>query len=115
MIKAMIVSVGGTPAPILKSITEHRPEFVSFFASQDTFGHIQEVKKGIQEANVSIKNEVTLADDVNDLCHCFDKAEEAVKRAVSKGLPQRRGRRGLHGQDQEYVRCPLPFRNHTRL
>lgn len=86
MIKAMIISVGGTTAPIIKSITEHRPEFVSFFASQDTFGHIQEVKKGIQEANVIIKNEVTLADDVNDLCHCFDKAEEAVKRAVSKGF-----------------------------
>jgi CRISPR-associated protein (TIGR02710 family) len=86
MIRAMIISVGGTPAPIVKSITEYRPEFVSFFASQDTFGQIHEVKKGIQEANVSIKNEITLTDDVNDLYHCFGKAEEAVRRVLSKGF-----------------------------
>lgn len=85
MIKAMIISVGGTPAPIIKSITEYRPEFVSFFVSQDTYDYVQEIKKGIREAKVSIKNEITLADDVNDLYHCFGKAEEAVKRVLSKG------------------------------
>lgn len=85
MIRAMIISVGGTPAPVIKSITEYRPEFVSFFASQDTYDYVQEIKKGVHEAKVSIKNEITLADDVNDLYHCFGKAEEAVKRVLSKG------------------------------
>lgn len=85
MIRAMIISVGGTPAPIIKSITEYRPEFVSFFASQDTCDYVLEIKKGVLEAKHSIKNEITLADDVNDLYHCFGKAEEAVKRILSKG------------------------------
>lgn len=85
MIKAMIISVGGTPAPIIKSIAEYRPGFVSFFVSQETFDYVQEIKKGIREANVSIKNEVTVADDANDLYHCFNKADEAVKRVLSKG------------------------------
>ncbi len=85
MIRAMIISVGGTTAPIIKSITEHRPEFVSFFSSQDTCDKISEIKRELQEANLSIKNEITLADDVNDLNHCFGKAEEAVKRVLSKG------------------------------
>lgn len=89
MVRAMIISVGGTTAPIIKSITEYRPEFVSFLASQDTCDYVPEIKKGIQEAGHSIKNETTLADDVNDLYHCFGKAEEAVKTCVVKGLPQR--------------------------
>ena len=85
MIKAMIISVGGTPEPIIKSIAEYRPEFVSFFASQDTCDKVSEIKRGLQEAKHTIKNEITLADDVNDLYHCFGKAEEAVKRVRSKG------------------------------
>lgn len=85
MIKAMIISVGGTPEPIIKSIAEYLPEFVSFFASQDTCDKVSEIKKGLQEAKHTIKNEITLADDVNDLYHCFGKAEEAVKRVLSKG------------------------------
>ncbi|MCF6158478.1 MAG: TIGR02710 family CRISPR-associated protein [wastewater metagenome] len=88
MIRAMIISVGGTPAPIIKSITKYRPEFVSFFASQDTCDHVTEIKKGIQiqEAKYTIKSEITLSDEVNDLYHCFSKAEEAVKRVLSKGF-----------------------------
>lgn len=86
MIRAMIISVGGTPAPVIKSIAEHRPEFVSFFASQDTCDHVMEIKKGVQEAKHTIKNEITLTDEVNDLYHCFGKAEEAVERVLSKGF-----------------------------
>lgn len=82
----MIISVGGTPAPIIKSITEYRPEFVSFFASQNTCDQVSEIKKGINGAGHTIKNEITLVDDINDLCHCFSKAEEAVKRVRSKGF-----------------------------
>ena len=67
MIRAMIISVGGTPEPIIKSIAEYRPEFVSFFASQDTHDKVSEIKRGLQEIKLSIKNEITLADDVNDL------------------------------------------------
>lgn len=85
MIKAMIISVGGTPEPIIKSITECRPEFVSFFASQGTFDKVTDIKQGVRETTgYTIKNEITLVDKVDDLLHCFGKAEEAVKRVLSK-------------------------------
>lgn len=86
MIKAMIISVGGTPAPIIKSIGEYGPEFISFLASQDTCDKVLEIKNGIRNIfHSGIDSKITLADDVNDLYHCFEKAEEAVGRVISGG------------------------------
>jgi len=83
-IKAMIISIGGTPAPIIKSISEYKPEFVSFLASQDTHHLINSIKEELAALGINIKSELTLADDVNDLFHCHEKAVEAVKRVLSK-------------------------------
>jgi len=84
---AMIISVGGTPAPIVKSISEYKPEFISFFASQDTCDKVFEIKQEVIKNDGSkMSSEITLADDVNDLFHCFEKAEEAVSRVLSKGF-----------------------------
>ena len=44
MADAMIVSVGGTPAPIVKSIGHFKPKFVVFFASQDTADQVTAIK-----------------------------------------------------------------------
>ncbi len=85
MPKAMIVSVGGTPQPIIKSILEYKPEFISFFASQDTCDKIAEIKTELTKIGQQPKSEITLAEDVNDLLHCHGKAEEAVERVTSKG------------------------------
>ncbi len=81
----MVVTVGGSTKPIERSIFEHRPEFVSFFASQDTCDLIAQIKSSLEAQGVSIKSEVTLADDVNDLLHCHEKAEEAVQRVMRRG------------------------------
>lgn len=88
MTKAMVISVGGTPAPIIKSICEYQPEFVSFFASQDTVDTISGIKNEVKQNRVAFKSELTLADDVNDLLHCHEKAEEAIKRVVDKHYPK---------------------------
>ncbi|MBI4681263.1 MAG: TIGR02710 family CRISPR-associated protein [Nitrospirae bacterium] len=85
MPKAMIISVGGTPAPIIKSICEYKPDFVSFFASQDTCNLVTQIKSEVADNNAQIKSELTLADNVNDLFHCHSKAEEAVERVLVKG------------------------------
>lgn len=85
MPKAMIISVGGTPAPIIKSIVEYKPEFISFFASQDTCDLVASIKTEVVNHGLSIKSELTLADNVNDLLHCHGKAEEAVERILTKG------------------------------
>ncbi|OGL43868.1 MAG: CRISPR-associated protein [Candidatus Schekmanbacteria bacterium RBG_16_38_10] len=85
MPKAMIISVGGTPAPIVKSIREYKPEFISFLASQDTCDLVASIKKEVVSHGLNIKSETTLADDINDLVHCHEKAEEAVERVITKG------------------------------
>jgi len=85
MCKAMIVSVGGTPPPIIKSICEYKPEFVSFFCSQDTSDAVKTVKDEVSKNGFTIKSELTLADNVNDLFHCHEKAEETVQRVINKG------------------------------
>ncbi|WP_200873626.1 TIGR02710 family CRISPR-associated CARF protein [Candidatus Magnetobacterium casense] len=83
--KAMIISVGGTPEPIVKSISHYRPEFVSFFASQDTCDKIADIRKSIKDTDgLDIKSEVTLADNADDLRHCFVLAKQSVKRVMDK-------------------------------
>ena len=77
MAKAMIISVGGTPQPLIKSIEEYEPEFVSFFASQDTCDNISQIKAAVSQLGLIIKTELTIVDDVNSLLHCHEKAEEA--------------------------------------
>ena len=85
MPKAMIVTVGGTPEPIIKSIFEYKPEFVSFLASQDTCGLVASIRAEVAKNMHNVNAEITLADNVNDLLHCHEKAEEAVERVVIKG------------------------------
>jgi hypothetical protein len=85
MPKAMIISVGGTPQPIIKSICKYKPEFISFFASQDTCDLVASIKAEVSKNGLGIKSEITLADNVNDLLYCHEKAEEAVERIISKG------------------------------
>ncbi|HQG51860.1 MAG TPA: TIGR02710 family CRISPR-associated CARF protein [Syntrophorhabdaceae bacterium] len=81
-ILAMVISIGGTPAPIIKSIMHYKPEFVSFLASQDTADNIADIKKAAHGTN--FKSEITIVENVNDLLHCYNKADEAIKRVVKK-------------------------------
>lgn len=85
MSKSLVVSVGGTIQPIIKSICEHKPEFVSFFSSQDSADMVAQIKAEVANNGLRIKSEITLTDDVNDLLHCYTKAEETVGRVISKG------------------------------
>lgn len=83
-IYAMVISIGGTPAPIIKSIQHYKPQFISFLASQDTSDNVADIKRACREENLTFKSEITVVENVNDLLHCFEKASEAVMRVVSK-------------------------------
>lgn len=83
---AMIVSVGGTPAPIVKSIREHKPDFVAFLASQETCDLVAQIRKETAHNDCPVKSELTLVEDVNDLLHCYQRAEETVQRVLSRGF-----------------------------
>jgi len=85
-IKAMLISVGGTPQPIIVSIKKYSPQFISFFASQQTIDQVLDILNTVHtETGVKIEKEITLVDDVNDLYHCYKKAEEAVSRINKRG------------------------------
>lgn len=81
----MVLSVGGTPAPLVTSILAHRPAFVSFLASQRTCEDVIAVRAEASGRGHRFESEITLADDVNDLLHCYAKAEEAVGRVFALG------------------------------
>ena len=83
-IDAMVISIGGTSAPIIKAVLHYRPEFISFLASQDTIDKVSDIKKACQDEQINFKSEVTVVDNVNDLLHCYKKAEEAIKRVTDK-------------------------------
>lgn len=86
-IKAMLLSVGGTPEPLLKSIKHHHPEFVCFFASQATNDITTRVRDEMKKT-IDIKFVTELVDNENDLLECHQKAVRAVSRIKAGGYPK---------------------------
>ena len=72
MATALIVSVGGSPQPIIFSILQRSPQRVCFFASQRSIDLIGEIKKSVP----AISDHKVLVDDAEDLIHCYEKALE---------------------------------------
>lgn len=89
-IGAMIISVGGTPEPLVKTITYHSPEFVCFFASQGTMDKTVQVKESLGDLAQAIRFEIELVDNENDLLECHEKAIHAVERISAKGYAKER-------------------------
>lgn len=86
---AMIVTVGGTPQPIIKVISKYNPQFVSFLASQQSVDLVGEIRKEIRKTTgQDIESEITIVDDINDLYHCYRKADEAVERVLKRGYQE---------------------------
>lgn len=72
--KGMIVSVGGTPEPLIRTILEHKPDFVCFFVSQQSIDMLGDIKRRIKEGGHSIEDYKVVCDDANDLIHCYETA-----------------------------------------
>lgn len=84
--KALIISLGGSPEPLVKSISHYRPSYVCFYASQGTFEKIADVRSGLGDLAASIQFEIVVVEDENDLVHCYEKAMEAVEHPLRKGI-----------------------------
>jgi len=82
---AMIVSVGGTPAPIIESIRHFRPAFVCFLASQQTCDQVTGIKNQVRSDGLEFDCQTVLIDDAQDMLHCYEKSEDAVTRVVARG------------------------------
>ncbi len=83
-----VISVGGTTEPVVTSILTHQPDFVCFFASQQSLDTIGEIKRQIKEQGLSIEDYKVVCDDVNDLVHCYQKAVECTERLCASRCDQ---------------------------
>lgn len=67
--KAMLVSVGGSPAPLCKSIDTYRPEYVIYFASKSSRRMVrEEIEPAL--AHRPKDHEIIVTPDENDLVAC---------------------------------------------
>ncbi|MFY9224370.1 MAG: TIGR02710 family CRISPR-associated CARF protein [Blastocatellia bacterium] len=86
----LIISVGGTEAPIVKSIGEHKPKYICFLCSQKTVELIPNIRKMLVEQFgddlPSFKDHKIILDDENDLIHCYQKARECIGQLEAWGV-----------------------------
>jgi len=85
MAKLIIISLGGSPDPLKKSITEHRPERLIFFASHESNAKLGEVLH--VEGYKPDKIETEITENPNSLYECYKTARRCVDRAARSGVP----------------------------
>lgn len=79
---AIILSVGGSPEPIIKSIQALQPDFICFLASQESVDRVSEIKN---QSHFKGKDVKVIVDDPQDLVSCYNKAMECVRIAQNAG------------------------------
>ncbi|MGH7858835.1 MAG: TIGR02710 family CRISPR-associated CARF protein, partial [Candidatus Binatia bacterium] len=80
---ALVISVGGTPEPVVYALRETAPDFVCFLASQKSVFVIGEI--GSRAAGRFGDAETFLIDDPDDLVRCYEKAVECLRRTEARG------------------------------
>ncbi|MFZ2634109.1 MAG: TIGR02710 family CRISPR-associated CARF protein [Desulfosalsimonadaceae bacterium] len=83
-VKLMLMSLGGTPDPLIKSISAYCPAKVIFFASHDSVPLSQTV---LCAAVKRPATEFVITENPNSLYECYTKARECIDRAAKTGLP----------------------------
>jgi len=81
--KLMIMSLGGSPEPLKKSIAEHRPERIVFFASHDSILKAGDV---LPQPGARLKVESEITEDPSSLFECYKAARRCVDRAAKSGI-----------------------------
>lgn len=79
--RALIVTVGQTPAPILASIKAHAPDGIIFIASQQTLAVVASITQTLDGATW---HHTLLLNDPEDLKESYRQADQALKLALSK-------------------------------
>ncbi len=88
MTAAMIISLGGTPEPIVRAIAEHRPRLVCFLASQQSVNLLGQVQELLRQGEFALdESRVVLVDNVDDLVHCYEKALACARFLEGRQIP----------------------------
>ena len=84
MTKIMIMSLGGSPEPLTKSIEANRPEKIIFLASQDSVLLAGDIFKPL---NFKPKTEFEITEDPNLMFECYKAARRCVDRVRKIDVP----------------------------
>ncbi|MFQ5850058.1 MAG: TIGR02710 family CRISPR-associated CARF protein [Candidatus Binatia bacterium] len=84
--RALIVSLGGTKEPVVKAITEHRAELVCFLVSQESLRNVGPVLEGAKSSWEPRRAYTVVADEAEDLVHCYEKALQAAAWVEQQGI-----------------------------
>lgn len=87
MPQAMIVSVGGSPEPLIKTLGEQRPQLVCFLASQESIDLVGRVKEAVAASGLSFRDHKVLVEDINNLVHCYQRALACADWVVQQQVP----------------------------
>lgn len=83
MKKTMIMSLGGSPDPLKKSIENHKPARIVFLASHDSISLSGEILKNLKPRPV-VENEIT--ENPNVMFECYKAAGRCVDRVRAAGV-----------------------------
>lgn len=76
MSRAMLLTVGGSPEPLRKSIEEYSPDMVLFIVSQDSVMKLGDITENLSENPYS---KSYIINDPNDLVEAYKKCKEAIE------------------------------------
>lgn len=80
---AMIVSLGGSPEPLIKTLGEQKPAIVCFLASQKSVDLVGQVK---ERTGINFRDHKVLVDDTDDLGHCYQEALKCADWVMKQGV-----------------------------
>lgn len=83
MTKAMIITVGGTAEPILKSIKHYAPSFVVYLVSEQTEKQVEEI---LNKSKIDCIYEIVRIKDPQNLIETYAKSLDAAKLVRSRGF-----------------------------
>lgn len=86
--EVMLVTVGGSPEPVIKSIRHYQPQKVYFFASQESVEFIPAIKAAFASGDSPrFKDTKILLENINDVTSCYRRMLECVKNIEKSGIP----------------------------
>ncbi len=83
MTKMMIMSLGGSPEPLQKSILEHQPEKIVFLASHDSILNAGDILS-VLPYKPTVETEIT--DNPNIMFECYKAARKCLDRVRKTGI-----------------------------
>jgi len=83
MFDIMIMSLGGSPEPLIKSIMTHRPEKIIFLASHESVSLAGDILKKLDFKPIPIYE---ITDDPNIMFECYKKARHCAERVKAMNI-----------------------------